>query len=65
MASYKNQAGYMARRDISNHLKIIHPELSKPNSYEQWLVKGEYLFNKEQRNLNRLLGVHKVNMSRH
>ncbi len=53
----------IARRDISDYISENAHMYKKSNPYrsEVWTCSQDWLFNKEQRKLNSLLGLHKTN----
>lgn len=62
----KNNPAYIALKDIKEDLinrEVKLYSLTTGIAYEReiWSVFGEYLYNKEQRALNKKLGLHKVN----
>lgn len=58
--SYRNSE-HVAYNDITQYRKDIG--IAAYDKYGVWFVSGIHLFNKEQRLLNRKLGLNKVNMS--
>lgn len=52
----------IARKDITEHFKETgHYNKNRPG--EVWNVTCNFIFTKEQKKLNRLLGIHKLNKS--
>lgn len=60
-----NLAARQAMKDITDDFKgkafTVHVTPSGVKEYDNWFVNGKYLYNKEQRELNRALGIHNVN----
>jgi cysteinyl-tRNA synthetase len=62
-----NSAGLIAMKDISEYISELNEEKYTYYSIDNkvycdvWVAFGNYVYTKENRNLNRKLGLHKIN----
>lgn len=59
----KNSVAHIAMRDISDYLGTLENQIVDCNN-DVWFVTPNQLYTKEQRLLNKKLGLNKTNMAR-
>lgn len=63
MRNQMNRAHIVAAHDISVYIHSL-PDKLITDKYDVWFCTEKYLFTKEQRRLNRLLGINKINYTK-